>query len=118
MNFDELAALTKNDVPLDLFYKCVSAVNFVKNNYLDKVTGIWLLKRLSADDEPRIVLQTSVQLKTTEYIYLEGGLSKCFGGCVVFDYNEDVLNADTNEELLMDIREEIKYGEAYSLYVI
>lgn len=118
VNINELPYLNTETVTLETMEKIRAAVGFLKEEYSQTVTGLWYLAQSGCDGEIRVILRTELNIGTTDYLFLEGRLSKLLGGCIVYDYNEDVLNAEQREDIIADIQSELENGQAFTLYAV
>lgn len=118
LNINNMPMLSENMVSHEVFQRLCNAVSFLKAEYPNTVTGLWYLERTGHDGELRVIIRTELKVGTTEYIYLEGRLSKILGGCILYDYTEDVLNADSHEDFIEVIKAELDIGTVYTLYLV
>ena len=118
IDINNLDLLNADMVAPETFKLLCNAVNFLKEEYPDTVTGLWYLVQSGCDGEIRVILRTELRVGTTDYLYLEGRLSKVLGGCIVYDYTHDIIHAEHHEDVVADVLSEIENKEVYTLYVV
>lgn len=91
--------------------------NFPKMVNLKNITGVWYFPYLG-DENPHILIRSSVPTGTYERILLNSELCELVGNDVVYDYDRDLIGGDTlikgqQEELFREIED----NDVYSVFI-
>lgn len=102
--------ITQEDVASNEYTALVRAVSYIKARYANEVSGMWLITNKSIEGDTQIVVQTTLERGSVDYVLLSGNMSSILGGCIMYDYDD--LETDT-----YGAKEEIENGNVLLLYL-